>query len=87
MGATVRDVLLLVARRGVGLVALGIVPGLAATLAAGRLLASTMSSLAAFDPAAFGAVCLVLLGAGGVACFWPAQRAARIDPARALRNE
>ena len=87
MGATVRDVLFLVARRGVGLVAVGIGLGLAATLAAGRLLASTMSSLAAFDPAAFGAVCLVLLGAGCLACFWPAQRAARIDPASALRNE
>jgi putative ABC transport system permease protein len=87
MGATIGDVLVLVARRGVGLVVIGIVIGLGATLAAGRLLASTMSSLAAFDPAAFGAVCLVLLGAGGVACFWPAQRAARIDPARALRNE
>ena len=87
MGATVRDVLFLVARRGVGLVAVGIGLGLAATLAAGRLLASTMSSLAAIDPAAIGAVCLVQLGAGCLACFWPAQRAARIDPASALRNE
>jgi putative ABC transport system permease protein len=60
--------------------------GLAAALAAGRLLARTMESLA-FDLTAFGGVCLVLLAAGCLACVWPAQRAARIDPAAALRNE
>jgi predicted permease len=87
MGATIRDVLLLVARRGLVLVASGIAIGLVATVAVGRLLASTMESLTVFDVRAFGVVCLVLLGAGGLACFWPAQRAARIEPASALRNE
>jgi putative ABC transport system permease protein len=87
MGATVRDVLLLVARRGLGLVAIGIALGLAAAVGAGRLLASTMGSLAALDVTAFGGVCLVLVAAGALACVWPARRAARIDPAAALRNE
>jgi putative ABC transport system permease protein len=87
MGATIQDVLLLVARRGLGLVAIGMALGLAASLAAGRLLARTMESVAAFDLTAFGGVCLVLLAAGCLACAWPAQRAARIDPASALRNE
>jgi putative ABC transport system permease protein len=87
MGATIPDVLLLVSRRGFVLVATGLGLGLAGVLAAGRLLASTMDSLAAFDVTAFAGVCLVLSGAGAFACLWPAQRAARIDPAAALRNE
>jgi putative ABC transport system permease protein len=86
MGATIRDVLLLVARAGLGMVGIGMALGLAAALAAGRLLARTMESLA-FDLTAFGGVCLVLLAAACLACVWPAQRAARIDPAAALRNE
>ena len=86
MGATIRDVLLLVARWGLGMVGIGMALGLAAALAAGRLLARTMESLA-FDLTAFGGVCLVLLAAACLACIWPAQRAARIDPAAALRNE
>jgi ABC-type antimicrobial peptide transport system permease subunit len=87
MGATIPDVLLLVSRRGFALVATGLGLGLGGVLAAGRLLASTMDSLAAFDATAFAVVCLVLSGAGAFACLWPAQRAARIDPAAALRNE
>ena len=87
MGATIRDVLLLVARRGLVLVASGIAIGLVATVGVGRLLANTMDSFTAFDLRAFGGVCLVLLAAGGLACFWPAQRAARIEPASALRHE
>jgi putative ABC transport system permease protein len=87
MGATIPDVLLLVSRRGFALVATGLGLGLGGVLAAGRLLASTMDGLASFDVTAFAGVCLVLSGAGAFACLWPAQRAARIDPAAALRNE
>jgi putative ABC transport system permease protein len=41
----------------------------------------------AFDPLAFGAVALLVLGTGLQACFWPARRAARIDPIVALRDQ
>lgn len=87
MGATVADVLLLVVRQGLTLIAIGLGAGMLATIGASRLLASTMESLAAPDLRIFGTVAAVLLAAGCVACFWPAQRAARIDPARALRDE
>jgi putative ABC transport system permease protein len=87
MGATAKDVLMLVARQGLMLVVIGLVVGVLATIGAGRLLASTMESLAVLDVKTFGAVAAVLLTAGCVACFWPAQRAVRIDPSRALRTE
>jgi predicted permease len=87
MGATMRDVLVLVARQGLMLVGAGVIIGIPATVGAGRLLASKMESLAVFDVRAFGAVAAVLVAAGCAACFWPAHRAVRIEPARALRNE
>jgi predicted permease len=87
MGATVSDVLLLVARQGLTLVGIGLVVGILASVGAGRLLAATMATLGVIDVTAFAAVAAVLLAAGCLACLWPAQRAARIDPSQALRNE
>jgi ABC-type antimicrobial peptide transport system permease subunit len=42
--------------------------------------------VAAFDPLAFGAVALLLMLVGLQACYWPARRAARIDPLIAIRE-
>ena len=39
------------------------------------------------DPAALLAVVLILLAVAGAACWAPARKASRIDPAVALRNE
>jgi predicted permease len=87
LGAALLDVAWMVLRRGLVLVAIGLALGAAATIALGRLLSSQMSDLAAFDPAALAAVAAVMLLSGAAACVWPAQRAARVDPAVALRNE
>jgi putative ABC transport system permease protein len=54
---------------------------------AGRTLAGEVWRVAAFDPIAFGAVSLILLVTGLLACFWPARRAAQIDPITVLRQE
>jgi putative ABC transport system permease protein len=87
LGAAVTDVGWMVLRQGMALVAIGLAVGLAATIAAGRLLKTRMSDLAEFDPVAFAAVAAVMILAGAAACLWPAQRAARVDPVVALRAE
>jgi len=72
---------------GFKLVALGILIGLAGALAAARLLANQVWRVSPFDPLAFAVSALVLLLVGMQACYWPARRAARLDPVVALRYE
>ena len=73
--------------RGLKLLAIGIALGLVGSYAAGRWLAGQVWNVATFDPIAFAAVAVILLAAGVQACAWPAWRAARIDPIRALRTD
>lgn len=90
LGASPGAVSGMVIKRGLRLLAAGIVVGLAASLLAMRLLKGyvwNLSAFDAFDPLTFGAVALLLLLAGLQACLWPARRAARIDPMAALRQE
>jgi putative ABC transport system permease protein len=61
--------------------------GLAASLAANRVLASELWGVSARDPLTFAAVSVVVLGAGVAACWFPARRATRVDPTIALRFE
>ncbi|PYR41963.1 MAG: hypothetical protein DMF93_07100 [Acidobacteria bacterium] len=87
LGATPRDVLAMVLREGLGMAAVGTVAGLAASLAAVRLIASQLYGVGAADPATFIAVPLLLFAVASVACFVPARRATRVDPVFALRAE
>jgi ABC-type antimicrobial peptide transport system permease subunit len=52
-----------------------------------RVLAGQVWRLSTFDPYSFAAVSVLVVGAGLLACFWPARAAARIDPMSALREE
>ncbi|MBA2604838.1 MAG: FtsX-like permease family protein [Acidobacteria bacterium] len=73
--------------RGLRLVALGVVAGIAAALASTRLLASLLHDVSATDlPALAGAVTALLL-AGSLAAVIPARRASRTDPAVVLREQ
>ena len=87
LGAGAGTIRRMVIARGSWLLAVGIGLGLAGAAAMARLLARQVWNVPPFDPLAFAAVSLILLAAGLQACFWPARRAARIDPIIALREE
>jgi predicted permease len=87
LGAQFRDITGMVLRRGLRLLAIGVALGLAGGLAATRLLRQQIWNVSPFDPLSFAAVSVLLLAAGLAACWWPARRAARVDPITALRYE
>jgi putative ABC transport system permease protein len=87
LGARSTQVLGLILRQGMRLVAAGGVIGVAAALGLTRLMQSLLYGVAAADPLTFAGVALLLALAGLLACYVPARRAARIDPMVALRCE
>lgn len=87
VGAQPSQVSLLVFRQGVRPVIVGLLVGVAGALAAGRLIQSFLFDTDAHDPTAILVVVALLLGVAAIACWAPARRASRIDPAIALRNE
>lgn len=72
---------------GVRLALVGVVLGIGASLALGRLVASLLYDTSPRDPVAIAAAALILLLAAVAASFFPARRAARVDPVIALRAE
>jgi hypothetical protein len=87
LGANGGRVARMVLSRGARLLLAGIALGLIGSFAAGRWLAGEVWGVAAFDAPAFAAVSLLLLFVGLQACYWPARRAARIDPLIAIRQQ
>ena len=87
LGAARADVLRLVVARGMGLIAIGLACGVAASLALTRLIGSLLYGVTSTDALTFAAAALVLAAVALVACLLPASRASRIAPAIALRNE
>lgn len=87
LGAGFIDVMRMVLGRGVALVGIGVLIGLVGSLASVRVLSNQIFRLSTFDPVSFIGVAALLFAAGLFACFWPARRAAKVDPAIALRYE
>ncbi|MGA8344941.1 MAG: ABC transporter permease [Candidatus Sulfotelmatobacter sp.] len=87
LGAQGADVLSMVIRMGLRLVAIGVVVGLIVSLALSRILATQLWGVSAYDPWTLTCVPIVLLMTGFLACWLPARRAARVDPLVALRYE
>jgi ABC-type antimicrobial peptide transport system permease subunit len=87
LGASRGDVIGMVLRMGLGLMGIGMVTGLAASIGVNRVLTSELFGVTAHDPTTFVGVMLVVLAAGVAASWIPAQRATRVDPVVALRFE
>ena len=87
LGAESPEVLRMVIRTGLKLVGIGVALGLAVSLAIGRVIATQLWGVSAYDPWTLTCVPLVLLATGFVACWIPARRAAAVDPLVALRYE
>ena len=87
LGAQSADVLKLVVGQGMRPVAFGILAGLAAALAFGRVLSSLVYGISASDPATYAGVAAVLSLVALAACLVPARAATRIGAIRALREE
>jgi predicted permease len=87
LGARSSDVLRLVLRESLTLVAVGLLLGLAAAFATTRLLAGFLYGVSPTDPAAFAGIAVLLAVVALFASFIPARRASKVDPLIAFRYE
>jgi putative ABC transport system permease protein len=87
LGATWTSVALLVVRRGLAMVAVGLVAGIAGAAGAGHLLGAFLFGVSALDPWTLGGAALTMLLVATPACLAPARRAAGVSPAVVLRAE
>jgi putative ABC transport system permease protein len=87
LGSTPRELLTLVGREGIALVAAGLGIGFAAMVPLQGILKRYILDAAQLNGLLCGAVLAILLAVGVVAVVVPALRAARVDPIRILRGE
>jgi predicted permease len=85
LGARTRDIMRTIVATGVTVVGIGVACGLAASVAAARLLGEALFGVSAHDLPVLALVTAVLIGTALLANGLPARRAARIDPMRSLR--
>ena len=86
LGATRASVLRLILREGMSLVIAGVLIGLLAALAVGRLLSTMLFGVGASDPLSVAAAALMLSAVALLACYLPARWATRVDPLETLRE-
>src|SRR4051812_39538165 len=87
LGANRRDVVVLVLRRAILLVGLGLAIGIPVALIGGRLMSSLLYGVRIYDPVILAGAILLLSAFAALAGFIPARRAASIEPMNALRQE
>jgi putative ABC transport system permease protein len=87
LGAQTSDVLRLVLSRGVMLTLCGLLIGLIGAVALTRFLSSLLFGVTATDAITFTLVPVVLASVALLASYFPARRATRVDPLKALRYE
>jgi ABC-type lipoprotein release transport system permease subunit len=87
LGAQPGQVVGLVMRGGLRLVAAGLVLGFSGAAAAARLIQTLLFNVQPLDPLLYGAVAVLFTIVATVACLLPSWRASRIDPLVALRAD
>ncbi len=87
LGASPANVLWLVLRKAVVLVAIGVAIGIPLSTAASTSLRGMIFGVRPLDPLSIGVATLLLAMVGPLAAFIPARRATKVDPVDALRNE
>jgi putative ABC transport system permease protein len=87
LGAAPRSIFNLVVGHGLRLTALGIVAGIAAALGLTRAMITVLIGVKPTDPTTFASIVVVFFLIAALACWFPAHRAARLDPTMALREE
>jgi hypothetical protein len=87
LGATPSGLTRGVLREAAWIAGVGLLSGLPLAIVAARWMRARVIGVPAFDAALVGVVGLVMLAAAVCACWLPARRAARVDPAGALRAE
>ena len=87
LGARRGDLLWLVMRQAGAILVVGVAVGAALALASGRVVRGFLYGVSAHDGWTLGGAASLLLASGLMAAYLPAQRAADVDPAEALRSE
>ena len=87
MGARSADIGRMVLGRSMLITGIGVVFGVAGALSLTGVMESLLFGVSPVDPLTFGAVIVTLVGVAALAAYLPAQRASRVDPLEALRQE
>jgi len=87
LGAGRLDVLKMIVRQGMTLVAVGLALGIVGAIALTRVMASLLFEVTPKDPLTFTVVAVFLALVALLACYIPARRATKVDPLVALRYE
>ncbi len=87
LGASSRQVLLMIGRQGLILVVIGLAVGIVAALMLTRVLQAWLYGIPATDPLTFFLIPLLILFVACCACLVPALQASQVDPAIAIRDE
>ncbi|HKT46497.1 MAG TPA: ABC transporter permease [Candidatus Acidoferrales bacterium] len=87
LGAEGADVLGMIVKAALRLVAAGLAAGLVLSFALARVMEGQLGGVKTYDPVTLAATSVLLIATAAIACWIPARRATRVDPMIALRHE
>ncbi|MBA3961848.1 MAG: ABC transporter permease [Chthoniobacterales bacterium] len=87
LGAQTGDVLRLIVRQGMLVAGAGAAVGLLASLFLSRAIGTLLYDVRAGDPATYAEILFLLIAVAFTACYWPARRAAKLNPVVALSEQ